>query len=161
MAGEAVVLLTALSSITAATAMILSIIVLRSLLSLRKQTELSGRLLQFQSLESTRRRLLGSSRLSERSLKELSVETRQLGAEVSKIFAAVAGLLNETHRLEGNPHPRIDSEKLRQINESLLSIGESSLSATRIAEKISEDFADLDSGLRALRRNMEPQSDAS
>lgn len=161
MAVDMLLLVAFLSSLMAGAAMIISLLIMRNVVSLREETARMGRTLRYERAESDRMRLVRSAELSEESLKNLSRQTRELSAESSKVFAGVARLLNETHRLEGNPRPNIDTQKLREINESLLSIGESSLSATRIAEKLSGEFSELDSGIRKLKKAARGSDDAS
>ena len=144
-----------ISSAMAAAAFALSFIILRRVSQVKQDSARLSGLLRFQEIESRHRRLLQSTSLGEESLKDLTTKTRTLGAEVSKMFAGIAGLLSETHRLEGNPHPKIDAAKLEEINEKLLALGESSLGATRTVESLSRAAAELRSEMDRLRRDLE------
>ena len=144
-----------ISSAMAAAAFALSFIILRQVSQVKQDSARLSGLLRFQEIESRHRRLLQSTSLGEESLKDLTTKTRTLGAEVSKMFAGIAGLLSETHRLEGNPHPKIDAAKLEEINEKLLALGESSLGATRTVESLSRAAAELRSEMDRLRQDLE------
>jgi hypothetical protein len=149
-----ILLLAAVSTILSALAVGISLIVLRRILKIEMETSRLAGLLYFRELESKQRGLAQRVELSDRSLKGLTDGTRMLGSDVSRTFADIAQLLNETHRLEGNPRPHIDNRKLHEINEKLLSAGESSLSATRRIEKLSVEAAELRSRLESLRKEM-------
>jgi len=149
-----ILLLAAASSLLAASAVCISLIVLRRISKLDRETSRLAGLLYFKELESRQRGLAKSVELSDRSLKGLTDGARMLGSDVSRTFADIAQLLNDTHRLEGNPRPHIDNRKLQEINEKLLSAGESSLSATRRIETLSSEAAELRSRLETLRKEM-------
>lgn len=154
-----VLLLALTSSILAALAVIVSFLVLRKVSALRRDTTRLSSLLDFNSLEDRRRRIFASVNITDNSLKAMSDDSRQLAADLSKTFARVAYLLSETHKLEGNPHPKLDTDKLHEINSRLLSIGESSLSATRIAETLTKNAEELRSGIGELRESMDKPND--
>ena len=151
-------LLTITSSILAAMAVGISLLVLRRLSKVDGDTTRLSNLLYFRELEAKQRRLVKSVDLSDKSLKSLTDGARVLGSDVSRTFADIAQLLNETHKLEGNPRPHIDNKKLQEINEKLLSAGESSLSATRRIEKLAGEAAELRASIEALKRGMEEET---
>jgi hypothetical protein len=150
-----ILLLAIISSALAAIAAGISLLVLRRLSRMERESSRLNRLLHSRELESRQRKLLESMELSEKSLKGLTNEAKMLGSDVSRTFADIAQLLNETHKLEGNPRPKIDNEKLQEINEKLLSAGESSLSATRRIEKLSAEASEIRSSIEALREGLE------
>jgi len=150
----AVILLLLASSLLAASAVGISLVILRRLSALERETTRLRGLMDFSSVEARRARLLSSVSMADESLKRLKGDTKRLSADLSRTFAGIASLLNETHRLEGNPHPKIDMKKLHEINESLLSIGESSLSATRIAENLAKKAEGLTDTIGSLKKSM-------
>ena len=147
-------LLAVISSALAAIAAVISLLVLRRLSKIERESSRLNRLLYFRELEARQRKLSDSMELSEKSLKGLTDGTRMLGSDVSRTFADIAQLLNETHKLEGNPRPNIDNQKLQEINEKLLSAGESSLSATRRIEKLSAEAAEIRSSVEAFKKGL-------
>ncbi len=154
-------LLAILSSAMAGAAFALSLAILRRVSKVREDNARLAALLHFREMESRHRGLLESTRLGEDSLRDLTASTRTLGADISKMFAGIAGLLSETHKLEGNPHPKIEGEKLQEINDKLLALGESSLGATRTAESLAALAAKLRTDLEKFRKDLERPQDRS
>jgi hypothetical protein len=153
-----ILLLAVISSALAAIAAGISLLVLRRLSKMERESTRLSRLVYFRDVEARQRKLVESMELSEKSLKGLTDGTRMLGSDVSRTFADIAQLLNETHKLEGNPRPNIDNKKLQEINERLLSAGESSLSATRRIEKLSAEASGIRSSIEILRRELDRES---
>jgi hypothetical protein len=153
-----ILLLAVISSALAAIAAGISLLVLRRLSRIERESSRLNSLLHFRELESRQRKLVKSMELSEKSLKGLTNGARMLGSDVSRTFAGIAQLLNETHKLEGNPRPKIDSKKLQEINEKLLSAGESSLSATRRIEKLSAEASEIRSSIEDLKKGLDRES---
>jgi hypothetical protein len=151
--------LAVLSSAMAAAAFALSILILRRVSQIREDGARLAALLRFREMESRHEGLLKSTQLGEESLRDLTTKTRTLGADVSKMFAGIAGLLSETHRLEGNPHPKINAGKLQEINDRLLSLGDSSLGATRTAESLAILAGQLRADMEKLRGDLEGEQD--
>ena len=110
-------LLTITSSILAAMAVGISLLVLRRLSKVDRDTTRLSNLLYFRELEAKQRRLVKSVDLSDKSLKSLTDGARVLGFDVSRTFADIAQLLNETHKLEGNPRPHARPRRPRRLGD--------------------------------------------
>ncbi len=141
-----------ISSVLAGLAVAVSILVLRRVSAAKTETSRLGDLLDFATLEGRRGLISRSVSDMKDTLKGLKADSSHLGADLSKAFAGIASVLNETHRLEGNPHPKLDTKQLRELNEKLLAIGESSLSATRIAENLAAHAEELASRVHDLEQ---------
>jgi len=155
---ELILAFAGISCFLASLAAIISVLVLRKAKDLGRETAAIRTAMEFASLESRRQQVSQSIKAWEDSASALRNDARRLAADLSKIFAGVASVLNETHKLEGNPHPKIDSRQLHEINQKLLAIGEGSLSATRIAEELAEEGRKLSEQLTTLKRHMETGS---
>jgi len=155
MTEAAILAFAGISCVFAAVATLVALLVLRRVATMGTETAAIKKVIEFASLESRRQELSQSVRAWEDSISAVRDDARRLGLDLSRIFAGVASVLNETHKLEGNPHPKIDARQLHEINQRLLSIGESSLSATRIAESLNEKGQRMSEDIEGLKKQIE------
>lgn len=151
----AILVFAGISCVLAAVATMVALLVLRRVAAIGAETAAIKKVIEFASLEIRRQELSQSVKAWEESISAVKDDARRLGLDLSRIFAGVASVLNETHKLEGNPHPKIDARQLHDINQRLLSIGESSLSATRVAESLSEKGRTMSESVEGLRKQIE------
>ncbi len=154
-------LLVAIAIAMGTVSVLVSLIVLRGILRVRAETAELRRTFAFSNLEEERRMVVDSMDRTRTSANELKEDARRLASDASRTFAGVASLLNRTHQLEGNPHPRLTIDDIHEINDDLLTVGEGSLSNTRIAERLSETAERLEKRLKELDRRLDPDSETT
>jgi chromosome segregation ATPase len=152
-------LLVAVSCIIAIAATVLSILVLRKVSGLSRQTSQLKELLEFDALLRQRREVRDSIKSTESVAAGLEENARELRSDLSQLFVGVAQLLAKTRSLDSNPHPKMEASDLEEINQRLLSLGENSLRATRRTEKLGKAASKLGSGSKELRGVLDEPAD--
>ncbi len=152
-------ILASVSLVLGVFSVIISLLVLRKVLNISRQTQRLYRSLPLLRLETQRSEVMDSVSMAESSVKSMKIDAKKLASGASKNFADIASLLSRTHQFEGNPRPKLTNEDIRHINERLLAIGEGSLSTTRIAEKLGEDAEEFEKRLDDAKRKIDPEKE--
>ena len=133
-----------------------SFLALRRLSRITRDTFLLREALGYYRILGERQSILQNLETADRILHQLKEQSKEVSSHLSSAFAGVAGVLKQTHELEGNPRPRIEMADLVKINNTLLSVGENSLNATRIADSLIVQLKEAEKKLHRIRSAVDP-----
>jgi len=133
-----------------------SFLALRRLSRITRDTSLLREALGYYRILGERQAILQNLETADRILHQLKEQSKEVSSHLSSAFAGVAGVLKQTHELEGNPRPRIEVADLVKINNTLLSVGENSLNATRIADSLIVQLKEAEKKLHRIRSAVDP-----
>ena len=152
-----IILALGISGALAGGALASSFLALRRLTMITRDNALLREALDYYRILERRRVLVENLERAEKLLQQLKGQSKQVSSHLSGAFAGVAGILKQTHELEGNPRPRIETEDLVRINNTLLSVGENSLNATRIADSLLSELKEAEKSLKKMRSALDTE----